>query len=164
VPYVAPNCTSCTAAFAKSRKRCTVAIWHPKIATPPRASACNTQNLGCVRKTRGQTRPNAVNSSRIPWGGSPRGGEEWWSPPDPPNPQPKAEGSRQPTHAEGRRVFGAVWHSIGWIWAGFRPPGSVTTDIQPDSTLIRHWFALWRSDSTLFRHYVGEFQARVVGT
>ncbi len=29
------NCTSCTAAFAKRRKHCTVAIWHPTIATPP---------------------------------------------------------------------------------------------------------------------------------
>ena len=28
-------CTSCTGAFAKRRKRCTVAIWHPKIVTPP---------------------------------------------------------------------------------------------------------------------------------
>ncbi len=29
------NCTSCTAAFAKRRKCCTVTIWHPKIATSP---------------------------------------------------------------------------------------------------------------------------------
>ncbi len=37
-----------------------------------------------------------------------------------------------------RRVFGSVWLLIWWIWGSFRPPGSVTTDIRPDSTLIRH--------------------------
>ncbi len=30
------NYTSCTVAFAKRRKRCTVAIWYPCISTPPR--------------------------------------------------------------------------------------------------------------------------------
>ncbi len=33
-----------------------------------------------------------------------------------------------------RWVLFLIW----WIWHGFRLPGSVTTDIRRDSTLIRH--------------------------
>ncbi len=35
-------------------------------------------------------------------------------------------------------VFGAVWPLFCRIWVGFRPPGAIATDIQADSTLIRH--------------------------
>ncbi len=34
------------------------------------------------------------------------------------------------------RIFWAVGPLIWWIWGGFRPPGSVTRDIRPVSTLI----------------------------
>ena len=43
-----------------------------------------------------------IAAAKIASGGEGGGG---WSPPDPPNPQPKAECPRQPTHAEGRRIL-----------------------------------------------------------
>ncbi len=56
---------------------------------------------------------------------------------------------------------GGLAFCFAGVGDGFRPPGSATTDIRCDSTVIRHEFALWRSASTPFRHKLGEFKVLV---
>ena len=50
------NCTSCAAAFAKRRKRCTVAIWHPKIATPPMRQRLQQAKPGIFSQNQGSNK------------------------------------------------------------------------------------------------------------
>ncbi len=50
------------------------------------------------------------------------------------------------------RVFGTDWLLIWRIWGGIRPSGAGCDRYSCRFDIVRHEFALLRSDSTLFRH------------